>query len=159
MRADPVLALPVSRLRWASSYLFIALLGPAVVLAALGLSMGFVYGLSAGNIGNALPSLLASTMVHLPAIWVLCGLAAALYGLLPRFAAGVSWVVLAVLLLLELAAELQLINSSVLNISPFAVTPNLPVATWTITPLPWLIVIAAILIGSGLVGFQHRDVG
>ena len=158
-RADPLLSLPISRLRWASSYLLIAVLGPAVILAALGLSMGFVYGLSTGNVGMALLSLLASTMVHLPAIWVLSGIAAAAYGLLPRLAAGISWVVLAALLLLELTVELQLLNPSVLNISPFAATPNLPVAAWTIGPLLWLVAIAIVLMGSGLLGFQRRDIG
>lgn len=159
MRTDPVLTLPVSRTRWASSHLIIVAIGPAVVLAVLGLSMGLIYGLSIGNVGNALPSLLAATMVRLPAIWVLAGIAAALYGLLPRFAASASWVVLAVLLLLELAAELQLVSSSMLNISPFAVTPGLPVAAWTVAPLIWLVGIAAVLTGIGLVSFRHRDVG
>jgi ABC-2 type transport system permease protein len=159
MRADPVLTLPVSRLRWASSHLIIAAIGPTIVLAALGLSMGLTYGLSTGDVGNALPSLLAATLVRLPAIWVLAGIAAALYGLLPRLAAGVSWVVLTALLLLELVVVLQLVSPSVLNISPFAVTPGLPVAEWRVAPLIWLLGIAAVFTSIGLVGFRRRHVG
>lgn len=160
MRADPILTMPVSRLRWASSYLIIAVLGPALIMIALGLGMGLTYGLATGDVGNALLSMLAATLVRLPAIWVLVGIAAALYGLLPRLAAGISWVVLAALLLLELAGELQLLNSSVITkLSPFAATPNLPIATWSTAPLVWLLGIAIVLTAIGLFGFQRRDIG
>ena len=66
MRAEPVLTTPVGRLRWASSHLFFAAIGPAIVMAALGLSMGLTYGLSIGSVGNTLPSLLAASLVRLP---------------------------------------------------------------------------------------------
>ncbi|MBA2288466.1 MAG: hypothetical protein H0W02_23565 [Ktedonobacteraceae bacterium] len=62
-------------------------------------------------------------------------------------------------MLLELVVELRLVNPSVLNNSPFAVTPGLPVAGWTLAPLIWLLGIAAVFTGIGLVGFQRRDVG
>ena len=162
MRADPVLTTPVGRLRWASSHLFFAAIGPAIVLAALGLSMGLTYGLSSrtsGSVGNALPGLLAASLVRLPAIWVMAGIAAALYGLLPRFAAPVTWVVLVVFLLLELAVDLKQVSPSVLNISPFAVTPGLPVAALTVAPLLWLVGVAAVLTVAGLLGFRRRDIG
>ncbi|HEX9414227.1 MAG TPA: hypothetical protein VF916_12040 [Ktedonobacterales bacterium] len=159
LRADPVLATPVARLRWASSHLFFAAIGPAIVLAALGLSMGLTYGLSIGSVGNTLPSLLAASLVRLPAVWVLAGIAAALYGLLPRFAAPVTWAVLVVFLLLELAVDMKQVSPSVLNISPFAVTPGLPVAALTVAPLLWLVGISAVLTGSGLFGFRRRDIG
>ncbi len=55
-------------------------------------------------------------MVTLPAIWVMAGLAIALYGLLPRFAVAGTWGALAVFLALELGWELQQVSQSVLNI-------------------------------------------
>ena len=120
---------------------------------------GLVYGWNTGNVGNALPSLLAASLVRLPAVWVMAGIAAALYGLLPRFAAPVTWSVLAVFLLLELAVDMKQVSPSVLNISPFAVTPGLPVAELTIAPLIWLVGVATVLTVAGLVGFRRRDVG
>lgn len=159
MRADPVLVTPVSRLQWASSHLFFAVIGPAVVLAALGLSMGLVYGLSTGDVGNALLRLPAATMARLPAVWVMAGIAAALYGLLPRLAAPVTWAVLAVFLLLELAVELHQVSPSVLIVSPFVQVPALPAAQLTVAPLIELVSVAAVLTCAGLVGFRRRDVG
>jgi ABC-2 type transport system permease protein len=69
--ADPVLATAVSRLRWATSHLFFAIIGSAIALALLGLTIGLAYGLSTGDVTHELPRLLGRTMVMLPAIWVL----------------------------------------------------------------------------------------
>ena len=54
-RLDPVLATPVSRLRWATSYVLLAAVGTAIVLAAFSLPAGLIYGLSIGNVGYELP--------------------------------------------------------------------------------------------------------
>src|SRR6266567_4371125 len=102
---------------------------------------------------------LRSEEVGLRAVWVLAGIAAALYGLLPRFAAPVTWAVLVVFLLLELAVDMKQVSPSVLNISPFAVTPGLPVAALTVAPLLWLVGVATVLTVAGLVGFRRRDIG
>jgi ABC-2 type transport system permease protein len=156
-RADPVLATPVSRLRWASSHLFFAAVGPTIMLAVLGLTIGLGYGLGAGDVGHELPRLLARTIVTLPAVWVMAGLATALYGLLPQLAAPVTWGALAVFLALELAWELQQLSQSLFNISPFAHVH------WAIqvtaAPLIGLTVVAAVLTAVGLAGFRRRDVG
>ncbi len=156
-RAEALLATPVGRLRWAGSHLFFALIGPAVVLAVLGLLIGLGYGLSAGDVGHELPRLLARTMAMLPAAWVMAGLAAALYGLLPRFTMAVSWGLLALFFALELGWELQQISQPLFNISPFAHVH------WAIqvtaTPLVGLTVVAAALTAIGLIGFQRRDLG
>jgi len=64
------------------------------------------------------PRVLAGALVYLPAAWVLAGLAAALYGLLPRFEIA-SWAALVGFLLLEFGWELQQMRVSAL-ISPIA---------------------------------------
>jgi ABC-2 type transport system permease protein len=119
-RADAVLATPVNRRSWALSHVFFAAMGPTIALSALGLTMGLAYGLGAGDIGSQLPRLLARALVTLPAVWVLVGIAVALYGVLPRFAAGVSWALLGLFLALELGWELQRLSQSIFDISPFA---------------------------------------
>ncbi|MBK9712320.1 MAG: hypothetical protein IPO81_13515 [Kouleothrix sp.] len=156
-RADPVLATPVSRLRWASSHLVFAALGPTVVLAVLGLTIGLGYGLSSGDVGDALPRLLARTLATLPAVWVMAGLATLLYGLLPRLAMAVSWAALALFLALELGWELQQVSQSVFDISPFAhVHWASPVS---VAALIWLTAVAALLTAAGLAGLRRRDLG
>ena len=156
-RADPVLATAVGRLRWAGSHLTFALLGPAAALLALGLPVAVLYSLSLGDLGQQLPRLLARTMAVLPAAWVMVGLAALLWGLVPRLADYVVWGALAVFLLLELFWELGQVSQAVFDLSPFAwVHWATPVSA---APLVGLTTVAAVLTAAGLAAFRRRDVG
>jgi len=156
-RAEAVLATAVSRLRWALSHVTIAALGPAVLLIVLGLTIGLGYGLTAHNLVQDSPRLLHRTLLTLPAIWVVAGIAVALYGWLPRRAAALTWAAFAVFLALELGWELQQVSQSLFNISPFAhVHWSIQV---TAAPLLGLTALAAVLAAIGLLGLQRRDVG
>jgi ABC-2 type transport system permease protein len=158
LRAEPVLATSVRRRRWAASHLTLALLGPAVALAAAGLASGLVYGVSVGDVGGELPRVLAGAMVQLPAVWVLAGIMVALFGLLPRLASA-GWAVLALFLFLwQLGRSLQL-NQWLLDVSPFTHLPRISGGQATLTPLAWLIAITTALVAIGLVGFGRRDLG
>ncbi len=166
LRAELVLATSASRLQWAASHLLVVALGSAVVLATLGLTAGLIYGLSSGGtaaspgagVGHELSRALAAAMVYLPALWVLIGLTAALFGLLPRLV-SVSWIVLAGCLLLELGRELQLVSQAVLDLSPFTHVPRLLLGQGSAAPLIGLVAAASLLTAAGLVGFRRRDVG
>jgi ABC-2 type transport system permease protein len=158
VRLDPVLATPVSRQRWATSYVLLAAVGTAVVLAAFGLCAGLAYGLSAGNVGYELPRVLAATMAYLPAIWVMAGIAVALYGLMPRFT-FVSWGALLGVILIELFGTILQVNQSILNISPFTHVPQVLLGEVSVIPLIWLVVAAFALTLIGLIGFRRRSIG
>ena len=81
--AEPVLATALSRTRWVGSHLVIALGGSAVLLGAAGLGTGVAYGISIGDAG-AVPRLVGSALVYMPAMWVLVGVTVLLYGIVPR---------------------------------------------------------------------------
>jgi len=157
-RAEPVLATPVARIRWALSHLMFALLGTALLLAVVGVGSGLVYGLQTHDVGGQVPRLLAAALVQLPAAWVLAGLGVALFGLAPRLS-SLTWAgLIACVVLLELGAILGL-SQWLVDASPFAHIPKLPGSAFTGTPLIWLTAIAAVLVASGLAGFRRRDVG
>jgi len=157
-RVDQVLAAAVSRLRWAMSNLALVVIGTAVVLAAFGLPAGLAYGLSTGNVGYELPRVLVAALVYLPAVWVVAGIAMALYGLVPRLA-FVSWGVLGAFLLVELIGETLHASQSILNISPFNHVPAVLVSGVSVVPLVSLTLAALILTIVGLIGFQRRSIG
>ena len=92
LHAEPVLATPVSRQRWAMSHLLVAVGGSVVLLAIAGLAVGISYGLVGGGIA-VVPGLLGDALVYTPAMWLMVGLTFALIGLVPRgvIAAGWSW--------------------------------------------------------------------
>ena len=156
LRAEPVLAAAVGRLRWAASHLAFGLLGPAVALVAFGLAAGLAYGLTTADVAGQLPRVLAGALVQLPAVWVLSGIAAALFGLLPRLAAA-SWAALAVFALLVLLGPLMELRQWMLDLSPFTHTPKVPGGEVAATPLVWLLGVAAVLAAAGLAGFRRRD--
>ena len=159
LRAEPVLATAAGRVRWAASHLTFALLGPAVALTAAGLAGGLVYGHSVDDVGRQLPRVLAGALVQLPAVWLLAGIAAALFGLLPRFTVA-AWAPLAVFVFLWFVGTMFLqLSPMLLDVSPFTHVPKLPGGELAIAPVLWLLAISAVLAGAGLIGFRRRDVG
>ena len=157
-RAEPVLAAAVSRVRWAASHLTFALLGPAVVLGAAGLAAGLAYGLSAGDVGQEMARVLGAALVQLPAVWVLVGVAVALFGVLPRFMAFGGWAVLAACALIEEFGRPLQLSKRILDLSPFAHVPKLPGGEVSAAPLLWLALIVVALAAVGLLGFRRRDI-
>jgi ABC-2 type transport system permease protein len=156
-RVDPVLSGSVSRSSWAGSHLVMAMLGSAVVVGVFGLLTGLTYGASVGDVTGQLPPLLGRALAVVPAVWVMAGIAAALYGWLPRIAVPATWTVFGAFLLLELGWELQRVSSAAFDISPFAwVHWARPVS---LAALAGLTVAAALLTAVGLFGFSRRDVG
>ena len=156
-RAEPVLAAPVGRIRWAASHLLIAAAGAAVLLAAAGLSSGVADAARSGDAGQV-PRLLGAAMAQLPAAWVLVGIAIALFGFIPRLDAA-AWAALMVFLLFGQLGPLLRLPQWVMDISPFTHVPKLPGAAFTLTPLIWLTVVAALLTAAGLAGLRQRDIG
>ena len=157
-RAEPVLSTPVGRLRWAAGHLTFSALGPAMALAMAGLGAGLVHGLNTGDVGRELPRVLAGAVIQLPAVWLLAALAVALFGLLPRFAPVVAWAVLAVCLSLGVLGQALTLDQTVLDLSPFTHTPQVPGGVVSATPLIWLVGIATVLTAGGLAGLRRRDI-
>ncbi|HUR05512.1 MAG TPA: ABC transporter permease [Nonomuraea sp.] len=155
-RAEPLLAAPVDRLRWAGGHFVFALLGPAAGLAVFGTSVGLAHGLNTGDVGRELPRALGAALVQVPAVWVFAGLALALFGLLPRLAAGAFAVLLASLLFGWAGGELKL-SRWVIDLSVFAHVPQLPGDELTVLPLIVLTAMAAVLTLAGLFGLRRRD--
>jgi ABC-2 type transport system permease protein len=157
MRAEPLLATRVGRIRWAFSHITIALVGTTAIVTAGGLSAGLSYGATVDDMGQV-GRLLGAALVQLPAAWLLTAIVVAAFGLAPQLIMAGWTALVAFLLLGELGPVIEL-NQSVMDISPYAHVPKLPAADLTIAPLAWLLAIAALLTAAGLVGFRRRDVG
>jgi ABC-2 type transport system permease protein len=92
--AEQVLAASVSRSRWVLSHLLVALAGTSVLCVVIGLATGLAAGVKAGSLSGLLPTI-GAMLVYLPAIWVLTGIAALFFGVLPRLTV-LAWVVLVI---------------------------------------------------------------
>lgn len=156
-RLEPLLATALPRWRWATAHLLVAALGTAALLALAGVGLGVAHGALTGDVSQV-PRLTAATLVYAPATWILVGLAAALFGLLPRAVATV-WVVLAGCAFVLLLGETLRLPDWVLRLSPFEHVPPLPAASLDVAPLTALVAGAAAAVALGLVALRRRDVG
>ncbi|MEU6094524.1 ABC transporter permease [Streptomyces sp. NPDC047079] len=149
-RAEPVLANAVGRLRWATGHLVIAFGGAALIMLLAGLGFAAGYGKEVGPI-------LGACLVHIPAVWVIGGLAVLLYGALPRGAAA-AWGVAGAALLIGWVGPAMDLPQAVLDLSPFGHLPKLPGGEMAWGPVLALGGIAVVLVAGGLVGLRRRDV-
>jgi len=154
-RVEPLLATALDRRRWMGEHLLIAFGGSAVVLAAAGAGAGLAYGLAIGDAGQ-IPRLAAVVLTYTPAVWVMVGLAAALFGLAPR-AMVVVWGALAVFGFVGLFAQLLDLPQWLIDLSPFQHVPQVPATSFDIVPVLVLALVAVGLTAVGLAGFRRRD--
>jgi ABC-2 type transport system permease protein len=158
LRAEPVLATATPRSRWAWSHLVYGVLGPVLVLAMSGLLAGLTYGLISSDLSGQVPRVMAAATVQLPAVWVLTGIAMALYGFAPRLA-GLSWGALIACLVVGQLGQILQFPQWALDLSPFTHVPDFPARDIEPLPVVVLLTIAFLLIGGGLIGFRRRDIG
>jgi len=154
-RAAVVLATATSRASFGGSHLAVALAGSALLLAAGGVGEGIGVLLGTGNPGE-LPRLVAASLAHLPAMWVLGGIAALVFGFAPR-AVMLVWGAFALCFFLAMFGELLDVPGWLIDISPFSHIPDVPATSLTLPSLIVLTLIAAALIAAGLAAFRHRD--
>lgn len=155
-RAESLLATPIGRVRWAATHVVAALAGTAVVLAAGGLGAGLAHGLRTHDVSGQLPRLLGGALAQWPAVALVAAIAAALFGVVPRYAA-IAWGALAVFLLLGQLGPVLKLSQTVMDVSPFTHVPKVPGGAFTWTPLGWLGLLAAGLVALGLAAFRRRD--
>lgn len=138
-RAEIILSVSASRTRYAGGHLLIAFAGSAAAIAAFGVLTGEI----------------ASCAARIPAIWVVASVTVLVYGISPRAAAPTGWGLFGALLIMEFLWELRFIDNNVFKISPFAwVYPGVTVSAGTVLVM---LILAAALIGLGLVCFSRRD--
>ncbi|MFF9346936.1 ABC transporter permease [Streptomyces sp. NPDC014734] len=149
--AEPVLACGVGRLRWAAGHLVIAFGGAALIMVVGGLGLAVGYG-------HRLPAVVGASLVQLPAIWLLGGVAVLLYGALPK-AAAASWGVAGICLALGWIGPALNLPQPVMDMSPFTHLPKLPGGSgmeWG--PVLALTAVTVALLGAGTAALRRRDV-
>lgn len=139
-RTELVLSSAASRIRYAAGHLLIAFIGSAAAIALFGFCIGDF----------------ASCIARLPVVWLIASVTAFLYGFAPRAAAPVSWGVFGALILMEFLWEVKVIGNNVFALSPFSwVYPGVAVS---LPPIFAMLLMAAVLVGLGLVFFSRRDI-
>lgn len=155
-RVESLLATPTSRRTWVASHLVVALGGGALSLVLGGLGLGATYAVTGGG-ARQIPRLTGAALAYVPAVWLLAALAAALFGLLPRFTSA-GWVALGACLVIGMFGTSLDLPTWVTDLSPFQQTPALPTDAFRVRPLAVLAAVTGALTALGLAAFRARDV-
>lgn len=155
VRTEPVLAAAVSRTGWMLSWLTVTALGSLWLLALAGLGEGLGAALATGDWELFGPVLLGH-LAHTPVVWALLGLAAGLYGLVPRLI-GLTWAVFVYGAALSMFGDMLELDDAVLATSVFRHVGQYPAEDISWAAVAMLTGIAVLLAGAGLACFRRRD--
>lgn len=155
-RVDPVLATPVSRWGWLGSNLAITAAGVIVLLTAAGFATGVGAALVTGD-GAHIWELTAAHLNQIPAVLVVLGLAALLFGVLPR-AIPAAWIVVGYGIVAGTFGPMLDLPDAVYDLSPFEHPARMPLESFALSPFLLLTAIAVAGAVLGLLAFRRRSV-
>lgn len=155
-RAEAVLATPTSRWAWAGSHLAVIAVACGVIMAVSGLGAGVAAAAVTGD-GSLVWEVVAAHLNLVPGPLVVLGVAALLYGALPRLLAPVSWALVGLMVLVGNFGSLLDLPAVVVNISPLSHPAQVPTEPFAAMPVVVLLAIAAAGVVLGLVGFRRRQ--
>lgn len=125
-RAELLLAVPVSRVRWLAGTIAVAAITTTAVAVAAGASAAVVLALA--QAGGSSPGLvLAAALAHIPAALVFPAVAALVFALAPRWSSSVGWGTLSAALVLGQFGELLGLPVWLQDLSPFRHSSAMPV--------------------------------
>ena len=154
-RTEPVLATAVGRSRWVLSWTLVTLLGSLWLMVLAGAGEGLGAAASTGDWSLFGPAALGH-LAQTPSIWVLLGLALALYGFAPRLQ-GLVWLVFVYSAGMALFGQMMRLDDAVLNTSVFVHIGQYPAQDLSAEAVVALIAATAVLVGLGVLGFRRRD--
>ena len=158
LHTEQVLATSTRRWTVLASHSVIALLGSALLMLVLALSLAFGTRAQYGGFGAALGHLLPSALATIPPVWVCVGLALAIFGSAPKVV-YVAWALLAAFVVVGEFGPLFNLPQPVIDVSPFVHAVVLPGSTVVAAPLAVLFAIAAALVVLAQTTFRRRDIG
>ncbi|QCV89121.1 hypothetical protein FEZ32_12915 [Acidipropionibacterium jensenii] len=153
---ESLLATSVSRWRAAASHLVWALAAPVVLMVGVGALLPLSQARSDGDY-SLIGQYARSAAALAPGMLLICGIAMALLGWLPRLF-NLVWVVIGWTLFTTWFAALINLPASVARVQPWGYLSFLPRDTMDWTPFLVETGIAVVLVGVGLIGYRRRDI-
>ncbi|MCK6209475.1 hypothetical protein KZX45_02825 [Georgenia sp. EYE_87] len=157
-RAEAVLATPTGRSAWAGSHLAAVAAGAFLILLVSGVGTGVA---AAGVTGewSLVGEVALAHLNVLPAVLLVLGLCAMLFGLVPRLLAVVGWALVGLMVFVGNFAALLDLPAWLTNLSPLSYPAQVPAEEFRAVPLVVLTGLAAAGVAVGLAGLRRRQIG
>lgn len=139
-----------------SSYYSIALVSTIVAQAIIGLGL-YITANQVLEEGLELSMVLKATLVYVPAIWLVIGLATMLVGAFPK-GSGLAWFYIVFSLIVIYIGGLIDFPDWVTNLSAFTHVPQIPIEEIDWLTLGVLTSVALVLSLIGFIGYNKRDI-
>ncbi|WP_458781189.1 ABC transporter permease [Arthrobacter sp. D3-16] len=153
-RAELLLAVPVSRVRWLAGTLAVGAITTTAVAVAAGASAAVVLALT--QAGGSSPGLvLPAALAHVPAALVFPAVTALVFALAPRWSSSFGWGALSAALVLGQFGELLGLPVWLQDLSPFRHSSAMPVEAFQ--PEAALLMVAVAIAASAAASRLVRD--
>jgi ABC-2 type transport system permease protein len=154
--AEPLLALPVGRMRWLADYCAVAFGGVVLVVGAA--IAGAVLGIAVqGGDAGLLRDALVAGAGQIAAASVFLALTALAFAALPRTTIALGWSLVLVAMTLGLFGPLFQLPEALVHLSPIAVTPYVDGDDVDIRGLWWLVAATAAGVAAALGLMRRRE--
>jgi ABC-2 type transport system permease protein len=155
IRAELIVAAPVSRAKYLAGYAAIAFAATALIqfMWAIGMYAVGITILPEGEL--SLSFMMKAFAVNIPAIWVMVGAAILLVGLLPKYT-GAIWGYFGFTFFFMMFGRMGIFEWAA-KLTPFGYVPNLPMDEINFAAMAALTLAAAGLAAAGFVFYGKRD--
>lgn len=155
-RVEHVLSRSVSRLRLMGSYFIVSVISSVLMLS---LSAGGLWAAGTASMDEAIPfaTFYATSIIYLPAIWAMIGLALLCVGMFPRLT-SLSWLYLVYSFIVVYLGGLLQFPAWMANLTPFGHIPQYPVEEVAWVKLLILTIISALIMMVGFISYRKRDI-
>jgi len=153
-----VLGTSVKRQLWMLSHVGYVAAGVVVLMALFGISTGIAYVLIEDSAAlSEIWRLTAASLAYVPGLLAICAAVALVFGLLPRAAVALSWLVFVFCLFVSQFGELLKIPQAVVNVSPFTHIPPVPSEPFSLVPALVITGATVVILSLALLCFRRRD--
>lgn len=156
-RGDAVLATPTSRASWAGAHLGVIALAASLIMAVGGLLTGLGVWLVTSDTGLFTDTVVAHLNL-LPAVLLVVGTCALLFGWAPSLLAPVGWTLVAVMIFVGNFAAMLDLPDWLNRLSPLDYPAQFPVEEIDWLPLGILLLLSVGAVALGLLGLRRREI-
>ena len=155
-RTEYLLSKAVSRNKVIGSYTLIAILAVPIIQLMSILGLWFA-AISTMDDAITFNTFFKAGFVHIPAMWIMVGLAVFLIGYFPEHV-SLTWLYLGYAFFVVYLGDMLQLPDWMSNLSPFGHIPQVPIEEVDITKIFILVLISIVLTFSGFIGYSKRDI-